>query len=58
MKEPVGVYLVKNGERVSNLARYNIEAYGLSSAAMGDPELAALVEAMVRYGRSAKTYVG
>jgi hypothetical protein len=58
MREKVSVHLEKDGVIVSDTATYSVESYGLSSAAQGDARLAALVEAMAKYGRSAKAYNG
>jgi hypothetical protein len=58
MREKVSVHLEKDGVIVSDTATYSVESYGLSSAAKGDARLAALVEAMAKYGRSAKAYNG
>ena len=58
MREKVSVHLEKDGVIVSDTATYSVESYGLSSAAKGSAKLAALVEAMARYGRSAKAYNG
>ena len=58
MREKVSICLKKDGVIVSDTATYSVESYGLSTAAKGDAKLAALVEAMARYGRSAKAYNG
>ena len=58
MREKVSICLKKDGVIVSDTATYSVESYGLSSAAKGSAKLAALVEAMARYGRSAKAYNG
>ena len=58
MREKVSICLKKDGVIVSDTATYSVESYGLSSAAQGSAKLAALVEAMARYGRSAKAYNG
>ncbi|MBR3909521.1 MAG: hypothetical protein IKJ50_07375, partial [Clostridia bacterium] len=58
MRNVVVVNLVKDGNVVSNSVTYSIESYGLSKAANQATTLKALVEAMARYGRSAKAYVG
>jgi hypothetical protein len=58
MREKVSICLKKDGVIVSDTATYSVESYGLSSAAQGNAKLAALVEAMARYGRSAKAYNG
>jgi hypothetical protein len=57
MRDVITVQIVKDGEVVSDTATYSIESYGLSSAAQGNAKLAALVEAMARYGRSAAATV-
>ena len=58
MREVISITILKDGVAVSDTATYSIESYGLSSAAGMFPELAALVEAMARYGRSAKSFLG
>ena len=58
MRETFTVHLEKDGVIVSDTATYSVESYGASSTAQGNAKLLALVEAMVRYGRSAKNYLG
>jgi hypothetical protein len=58
MREKVSICLKKDGVIVSDTATYSVESYGLSTAAQGNAKLAALIEAMARYGRSAKAYNG
>ena len=58
MKERILATLYKDGVIVSDTATYSVESNGLSSAAQGSAKLAALIEAMARYGRSAKAYNG
>ena len=57
MKERILATIYKDGVIVSDTASYSIESYGASSA-MGIASIKTLVEAMVRYGRSAKAYNG
>ena len=57
MKERILATLYKDGVIVSDTASYSIESYGASTA-MSIPTVKTLVEAMVRYGRSAKAYNG
>ena len=58
MEKQILVTLYKDGEIVSNTASYSIESYALGNAVAGDAKLAKLVDAMIRYGRSAKAYNG
>ena len=58
MRETFTVHLEKDGVIVSDTATYSVESYGASSTAQNNAKLLALVEAMVRYGRSAKGYLG
>ena len=53
MKEVITVKIVKDGEVVSDTATYSIESYGLTKSIQSSAKIMGLVEAMVRYGRSA-----
>ena len=58
MRDVVTVKVYDGDTVVSDTATYSIESYGLSSNINTVNNLAPLVEAMARYGRSAKNYLG
>ena len=58
MREVVTVKVYNGDTVVSDTATYSVESYGLSSNINTVKNLAPLVEAMARYGRSAKAYIG
>lgn len=46
------------GNAISNTYRYSIESYAFAKEQSTDANLATLVVAMMKYGNSAKTYIG
>ena len=58
MSETVYVTAYRNGEVISNTLTYSIESYAKSKQNDTNESLANLVEAMMKYGKSAKAYKG
>ncbi len=58
MSEPVYVTVYKGNTVVSNTLSYSIESYAYSKQNNTDVKLAELVKAMMRYGDSAKAFLG
>ena len=58
VREHIYVTVYKNGEPVSNTLRYSVESYAQSQQNnTAQPQLAALVDAMMKYGISAYNYI-
>ena len=56
MSEIVDVTVYEGGTAVSNTYRYSIESYAFAKQNDEDADLASLVNAMMKYGNSAKAY--
>ncbi len=56
MSEPVYLTVYENGEAVSNTLSYSIESYAYSKQNSTDTNLTNLLEAMMKYGKSAYKY--
>lgn len=56
MSEPVYLTVYENGVAVSNTLSYSIESYAYSKQTSTDENLLNLLEAMMKYGNSAKAY--
>ena len=57
MSEMIKVTLYKDGVAVSNTATYSVESYALGNVVANNEKLADLVDAMLKYGDSAKAFV-
>ena len=57
MNEMIKVTLYKDGAAISNTATYSVESYALSNVVANNEKLADLVDAMLKYGDSAKAFV-
>lgn len=57
MSEPVYLTVYEGDKAVSNTIRYSVESYAYSKQNSTDTNLVNLLEAMMKYGNSAKAYI-